>query len=162
MSQDQMPTPEWDQLIAERGGRGPTEFEGHDTWDDSEEARQAYARGVAEAQATQAAFWGRADAAPAGSSAAAEPASVGTSSDRGSSAGASSDGVSSDRVSSAGASTDGVSSDRVSSAGKPAKQPVGKSSATATAEANGASGAAGTKAARSTRSKPAGKGAGAS
>jgi hypothetical protein len=132
MSQDQMPTPEWDQLIAERGGRGPTEFEGHDTWDDSEEARQAYARGVAEAQATQAAFWGRADAAPAGSSAAAEPASVGTSSDRG------------------------------SSAGKPAKQPVGKSSATATAEANGASGAAGTKAARSTRSKPAGKGAGAS
>jgi hypothetical protein len=142
MSLDQMPTPEWDQLIAERGGRGPTEFEGHDTWDDSEEARQAYARGVAEAQATQDAFWGRADAASAGSASAAEPAPVGT------------------------------SSDRVSSAGKPAKQPAGKSSATTTAGANGASDAAntgggrgstgaGTKATR-TRTKPAGKGAGAS
>ncbi|MGH3490567.1 MAG: hypothetical protein ACRDP8_21980 [Actinopolymorphaceae bacterium] len=88
MSQDQMPTPEWDLLIAERGGRGPTEFDGHDTWDDSEEARQAYARGVAEAEATQAAFWGReeepdtepaaAGSAPAASTAAAS-AATGTS-----------------------------------------------------------------------------------
>jgi hypothetical protein len=73
MSQDQMPTPEWDLLIAERGGRGPTEFDGHDTWDDSEEAQQAYARGVAEAQATQAAFWGR-EEEPAAEPAAAETA----------------------------------------------------------------------------------------
>lgn len=51
-------TPVYDQLIAERLGRGPTEFEGHDTWDESEEAAEAYARGVAEAKATWDAFWG--------------------------------------------------------------------------------------------------------
>lgn len=52
-------TPIYDQLISERLGRGPSEFEGHDTWDESDEAKQAYARGVAEAERTSAAFWGR-------------------------------------------------------------------------------------------------------
>jgi hypothetical protein len=52
-------TPIYDQLISERLGRGPTEFEGHDTWDDSEAALEAYARGVAESEATFGEFWGR-------------------------------------------------------------------------------------------------------
>ncbi|MEQ7124322.1 hypothetical protein ABN034_07325 [Actinopolymorpha sp. B11F2] len=52
-------TPVYDQLIAERLGRGPTEFEGHDQWDESDEATEAYARGVAEAEATWEQFWGR-------------------------------------------------------------------------------------------------------
>ncbi|HZC27785.1 MAG TPA: hypothetical protein VE287_12225 [Actinopolymorphaceae bacterium] len=51
-------TPEYDGLIAERLGRGPSEFEGHEDWDNSEEAREAYARGVAEAKATWREFWG--------------------------------------------------------------------------------------------------------
>ncbi len=79
MSQDLVTTPVWDQLIADRGGRGPAEFEGHDAWDTSEEAAQAYARGVAEAQATAAEFWGRSkvpDAAPAGDAAGADATST--------------------------------------------------------------------------------------
>jgi hypothetical protein len=44
-------TPLYDQLVNERLGRGPSEFEGHDTWDESEEAKAAYARGVAQARA---------------------------------------------------------------------------------------------------------------
>lgn len=44
-------TPLYDQLVNERLGRGPAEFEGHDTWDQSAEARAAYARGVAEGKA---------------------------------------------------------------------------------------------------------------
>ncbi|MBE1603521.1 hypothetical protein [Actinopolymorpha pittospori] len=44
-------TPLYDQLINERLGRGPSEFDGHDTWDESEEAKAAYARGVAQARA---------------------------------------------------------------------------------------------------------------
>lgn len=51
-------TPIFDQLISERLGRGPTEFEGHDAWDDSEAAREAFARGVAESEATFGEFWG--------------------------------------------------------------------------------------------------------
>jgi hypothetical protein len=58
MSNEWSETPLYDQLIAERSGRGPAEFEGHESWDDSEEAREAYARGVAEAQATWRDFWG--------------------------------------------------------------------------------------------------------
>jgi hypothetical protein len=54
-------TPIYDQLIYERGGRDPTEFEGHDSWDDSEAAREAYARGVAESDATFSQFWGGTD-----------------------------------------------------------------------------------------------------
>ena len=50
--------PIWDQMIAERGGRGPAEFEGHETWDDSDEAKEAEARGRAEAEATSADFLG--------------------------------------------------------------------------------------------------------
>jgi hypothetical protein len=38
-------TPIWDSMVAERGGRGPAEFEGHESWDDSEEAWAAIARG---------------------------------------------------------------------------------------------------------------------
>ncbi len=53
-------TPVWDGLIADRGGRGPTEFEGSESWDDSEEAREAYAKGVAEAAASAEEFWERA------------------------------------------------------------------------------------------------------
>lgn len=52
-------TPIYDQLIAERLGRGPTEFEGHDCWEESEDARRAYERGVGEARATVDAFWDR-------------------------------------------------------------------------------------------------------
>jgi hypothetical protein len=52
-------TPVYDQMIAERLGRGPTEFEGNDHWDESDEAAEAYARGVAEAEATWEQFWGR-------------------------------------------------------------------------------------------------------
>jgi hypothetical protein len=44
-------TPLYDQLVNERLGRGPSEFEGHDTWDESEEAKAAYTRGVAQARA---------------------------------------------------------------------------------------------------------------
>jgi len=47
-------TPIWDQLIAERDGRLPHQFVGHEDWDESEEAQEAYARGVAEAEATPA------------------------------------------------------------------------------------------------------------
>jgi hypothetical protein len=43
-------TPLYDQLVNERLGRGPTEFEGHDTWDESEEARVAFERGAAQAR----------------------------------------------------------------------------------------------------------------
>lgn len=50
-------TPIYDQLITERLGRGPAQFEGHDGWEESEEAAQAFARGVAEAEATRATFW---------------------------------------------------------------------------------------------------------
>lgn len=57
-------TPLYDQLIAERRGRGPAEFEGHDTWDESEEAQAAHARGVAEAEATTHEFWAREMATP--------------------------------------------------------------------------------------------------
>jgi hypothetical protein len=57
-------TPVWDELISERGGRGPTEFDGHQSWDDSEEARAAYDRGVAEAAATAEEFWGHPPAQP--------------------------------------------------------------------------------------------------
>jgi hypothetical protein len=57
-------TPLYDELIAERLGRGPTEFEGHEAWDDSEEAREAYARGVAEAKATWKEFWGEPSVKP--------------------------------------------------------------------------------------------------
>lgn len=58
MSNDLDETPEWDRLIAERDGRGPTEFEGHESWDDSEQAREAYDRGVAAAKETAPEFWG--------------------------------------------------------------------------------------------------------
>ncbi|HZC26851.1 MAG TPA: hypothetical protein VE287_07495 [Actinopolymorphaceae bacterium] len=57
-------TPIYDRLIAERRGRGPAEFEGHDRWEESWEARQAYARGVAEAEATAAEFWDEERPAP--------------------------------------------------------------------------------------------------
>jgi len=50
-------TPIYDRLIAERLGRGPTEFEGHDVWEESTEARRAYERGVAEAEETAPEFW---------------------------------------------------------------------------------------------------------
>ncbi|MFD2083158.1 hypothetical protein SAMN05421678_103238 [Actinopolymorpha cephalotaxi] len=46
-------TPLYDQLVNERLGRGPSEFEGHDTWDDSEEARAAFERGAAHARTRQ-------------------------------------------------------------------------------------------------------------
>lgn len=59
MTTEQWETPEWDRLVADRLGRGPTEFEGYESWDDSDEAKAAYARGVAEAEATKDAFWGR-------------------------------------------------------------------------------------------------------
>lgn len=49
-------TPIYDQLITERSGRGPAQFEGHDSWDESEEAAQAFARGVAEAESTRDTF----------------------------------------------------------------------------------------------------------
>jgi hypothetical protein len=52
-------TPIYDELIAERHGRQPSDFDGHDAWDESDEARQAYARGVAEAAETEIEFWGR-------------------------------------------------------------------------------------------------------
>lgn len=55
-------TPVYDGLIAERLGRGPSEFEGHEDWDNSEEAREAYARGVADAKATWREFWGESKA----------------------------------------------------------------------------------------------------
>ncbi len=42
-------TPLYDQLVNERLGRGPSEFQGHDEWDDSEEARAAFERGVEQA-----------------------------------------------------------------------------------------------------------------
>ncbi len=58
MSNQLWETPEYDRLIAERLGRGPAEFEGHENWDTCEEAAQAYARGVAEAERTAEAFWG--------------------------------------------------------------------------------------------------------
>ncbi len=58
-------TPLYDSLIAERLGRGPTEFEGHDTWDESEEAQAAYDRGVADAESTAHIFWGHPAPAPA-------------------------------------------------------------------------------------------------
>lgn len=38
--------PIWDALIAERGGREPAQFIGWDTWEDSDEAKEAYQRGV--------------------------------------------------------------------------------------------------------------------
>lgn len=50
--------PIWDAMIAERDGRGPAEFEGHETWDDSDEATEAEARGRAEADATAEMFLG--------------------------------------------------------------------------------------------------------
>ncbi|MGW0232088.1 hypothetical protein ACWDWO_27580 [Actinopolymorpha singaporensis] len=43
-------TPLYDRLVDERLGRAPHEFDGYDTWDDSEEARAAFERGVAEAR----------------------------------------------------------------------------------------------------------------
>ena len=46
-------TPLYDQLVNERLGRGPSEFEGHDAWDESEEARAAFERGVAQARALE-------------------------------------------------------------------------------------------------------------
>jgi hypothetical protein len=58
MSRTFTDTPVYDGLIAERLGREPSEFEGHEDWDNSDEAREAYARGVAEAKATWRAFWG--------------------------------------------------------------------------------------------------------
>lgn len=39
-------------MIAERDGREPHQFPGWDTWDESEEAQEAYARGVETAQHT--------------------------------------------------------------------------------------------------------------
>lgn len=42
--------PIWDALQAERGGRAPAEFEGHEAWDTSTEATEAEARGRAEAE----------------------------------------------------------------------------------------------------------------
>ena len=50
--------PIWDALIAERGGRGPAEFEGHECWEDSEEAVAAVARGEKEAAETAAEWLG--------------------------------------------------------------------------------------------------------
>lgn len=50
--------PIWDALQAERGGRAPAEFEGHEDWDQGEEARQAEERGRAEADSTAADFLG--------------------------------------------------------------------------------------------------------
>lgn len=38
--------PIWDALIAERDGREPAQFEGFAEWDDSEEAKAAYQRGL--------------------------------------------------------------------------------------------------------------------
>jgi hypothetical protein len=64
MSYELWETPEYDRLIAERLGRGPGEFEGHENWDTSEEAAQAYARGVAEAERTSEQFWGHPLPAP--------------------------------------------------------------------------------------------------
>jgi hypothetical protein len=58
MSYELWETPEYDRLIAERLGRSPAEFEGHENWDTSEEAAQAFARGVAEAERTAEEFWG--------------------------------------------------------------------------------------------------------
>ncbi|GAA2760212.1 hypothetical protein [Actinopolymorpha rutila] len=43
-------TPMYDRLVDERLGRAPHEFDGYETWDDSEEARAAFERGAAEAQ----------------------------------------------------------------------------------------------------------------
>jgi hypothetical protein len=56
--QDFSVEPIWDALIAERDGRLPHEFEGHETWEDSEEAKTAEARGRAEAEATAEIFLG--------------------------------------------------------------------------------------------------------
>ncbi|MFD2078267.1 hypothetical protein SAMN05421678_114192 [Actinopolymorpha cephalotaxi] len=42
-------TPTYDKLVDERLGRAPHEFDGYDSWDQSEEARAAFDRGAAEA-----------------------------------------------------------------------------------------------------------------
>ncbi|MET9019684.1 hypothetical protein ABZV93_06865 [Actinopolymorpha sp. NPDC004070] len=67
-------TPLYDQLVNERLGRGPSEFEGHDTWDDSEEARAAFERGVAHARTQQGRADGPEQGDPAKPSAEATPA----------------------------------------------------------------------------------------
>lgn len=46
--------PIWDALIAERDGREPHQFVGWDAWDESEEAKAAYQRGVDYAASTPA------------------------------------------------------------------------------------------------------------
>ncbi len=46
-------TPMYDRLVDERLGRAPHEFEGHETWESSEEARAAFDKGAAEARRAQ-------------------------------------------------------------------------------------------------------------
>lgn len=50
--------PIWDQMMAERDGREPHQFKGHEIWADSEEAQQAYERGLVHAAATEVEFFG--------------------------------------------------------------------------------------------------------
>jgi hypothetical protein len=50
--------PIWDQMMAERGGREPHQFEGHEEWDSSQEAKEAFERGVLQAVGTAALFFG--------------------------------------------------------------------------------------------------------
>lgn len=49
---DLLVEPIWDELQAERDGRAPAEFEGHESWDSSPEAIEAEARGRAEAESS--------------------------------------------------------------------------------------------------------------
>lgn len=51
-------TPIWDQMMEERNGREPHEFEGHEEWDSSEEAAAAYARGLEHATSTEVEWFG--------------------------------------------------------------------------------------------------------
>lgn len=48
-----------DQLVAERKGRTELQFEGWDTWDESEEAKEHYERGFRIAEETSVEFFGR-------------------------------------------------------------------------------------------------------
>lgn len=49
----------YDALIAERDGRKPHQFPGWDTWDESEEAKACFEKGLAEARETQRDFWAK-------------------------------------------------------------------------------------------------------
>lgn len=49
----------YDEIIRERDGRNPHQFPGWDTWDETDEAKNAFERGLAEADRTRDEFWDR-------------------------------------------------------------------------------------------------------